>query len=214
MKIAIVGSGKVGQALGAWAALKGHAVCFSSHHLEKAERAAERAGHGARALDVASAVSESELVLLTLPFAEASSVLESIGEKLTGKVLVDVTNPITKDHADLTIGHTDSGAEQIAQMVPEAHVVKAFNAVFAEVYAERKSGFGQEPIAIFYAGDDADSKQLVASLISSLGFDAVDAGPLKNARYLEPLSLLNIHLGRFLGYGTMIGFSLTRQKRG
>ncbi len=89
-------------------------------------------------------------------------------------------------------------------------MVKAFNAVFAEVYASQDPRRDGRAISIFYAGDDWSAKEEVRTLISRLGFDAVDAGPLKNARYLEPLSLLNIHLGRVLGFGTQIGFTLLR----
>jgi 8-hydroxy-5-deazaflavin:NADPH oxidoreductase len=92
-------------------------------------------------------------------------------------------------------------------------VVKAFNAVFAEVYASQNPKIDGQTISIFFAGDDAEAKQKVGELIERLGFDAVDAGPLQNARYLEPLSLLNIHLGRVLGFGTQIGFALLRNGR-
>jgi 8-hydroxy-5-deazaflavin:NADPH oxidoreductase len=145
-----------------------------------------------------------------VPFDAALSVLEPQRAALLGKTLVDVTNPITPDHRDLAFGHSDSGAERIARAFPEVHVVKAFNAVFAEVYQARTAQLGGRSISIFFAGDDAGSKQRVSGLIESLGFDPVDAGPLRNARFLEPLSLLNIQLGRVLGHGTAIGFSLAR----
>jgi 8-hydroxy-5-deazaflavin:NADPH oxidoreductase len=92
-------------------------------------------------------------------------------------------------------------------------VIKAFNAVFAEVYVSQNPKIGGQTISIFFAGDDVESKEKVGELIDRLGFNAVDAGPLQNARYLEPLSLLNIHLGRVLGFGTRIGFGLLRDGR-
>jgi predicted dinucleotide-binding enzyme len=210
MNIAIIGSGKVGRALGKWAASRDQFVSFTSRHPESAEAGASAAGPNARATDLATAVVESDVVFLTLPFAEIITTLASVRCLLKGKTVVDVTNPITPDHRDLTVGHGDSGAEQIARALPEAHVVKAFNAVFAEVYAAETPRLGGQQVAIFYAGDDVDSKRRVSSLIELLGFEAIDAGPLRNARYLEPLSLLNIHLGRVLGNGTLIGFSLAR----
>jgi len=210
MNVTIVGSGKVGQALGTWMASRGVFVTFTSRSLDSAKQGVARAGENARATDLATAVAESPVIFLTLPFSEIAATLESVRGALKAKTLVDVTNPITPDHRDLVIGHCDSGAEQIARTFPDTKVVKAFNAVFAEVYAAREARLGGQRIAIFFAGDDTDAKREVASLIELLGFEAIDAGPLRNARYLEPLSLLNIHLGRVLGNGTLIGFSLAR----
>lgn len=210
LRIAVMGCGKVGRALGAWAAQRGHRVFFCSRRLESAESAAREAGKDARAGRLDAALAESELILLTTPFDGVALSLEPSRQHLAGKILVDVTNPITPDHRALRIGFSDSGAEQIARNFPEARVVKAFNAVFAEVYAARTPELRGVPISICYAGDDDNAKERVRLLIASLGFDAVDAGPLVNSRYLEPLSLLNIQLGRELGYGTQIGFALTR----
>ncbi|MEI9937599.1 MAG: NADPH-dependent F420 reductase [Pseudomonadota bacterium] len=209
-KVAVIGCGKVGRALGSWLAAQGQAVWFCSRRPESARAAAAAAGNAARASDLAEAIDACEVALLTLPFDAVLAALEPVRERLAGKVLVDVTNPITADHRQLKIGHTSSGAEQIASALPRSRVVKAFNAVFAEVYEARTPQLAQAPVSIFYAGDDAAAKVQVAALIRSLGFDAVDSGPLENARYLEPLSLLNIHLGRVLGNGTSIGFALTR----
>lgn len=212
MNAGIIGSGKVGKALGAWAAQSGFSVAFTSRKETDAAEAAHKAGHGAKALDAATLVHDSDIVLLTLPYDEILGVLVPIQKLLTGKTLVDVTNPITKDRRSLTIGHTTSGAEEIAGHFPMASVVKAFNAVFAEVYASQDPRINERAVSIFYAGDDPVAKDSVRELIARMGFDPVDAGPLRNARYLEPLSLLNIHLGRVLGFGTRIGFSLLREK--
>lgn len=210
MKLGIIGSGKVGGALGIWAAKEGFDVAFTSRTASHAQEAARKAGHGARALEPGQLVRESDVLLLTLPFTEVMKTLEPLREQLAGKTLVDVTNPITPDHRALTLGHTTSGAEEIARHFPQAKVVKAFNAVFAEVYAAQAARIDGRAVTIFVAGDDDSSKQQVRELITRLGFDAVDAGPLVSSRYLEPLSLLNIHLGRVLGFGTHIGVSLLR----
>ncbi len=212
LNIAVVGCGKVGRALGSFAAARGHIVHFSSRRAASAREAAEQSGNGARAMEVTEAVIASEIVLLTTPFDSVVEALDGARAHTPGKVLIDVTNPLTPDHRDLAIGHSSSGAEHLASAHPGAFVVKAFNAVFAEIYATRTTQLSHDPISIFYAGDDADAKKLVRRLIASLGFDPVDAGTLHNARYLEPLSLLNIHLGKSLGYGTMIGFALTRAR--
>jgi predicted dinucleotide-binding enzyme len=138
-------------------------------------------------------------------------VLEGVRDKLDGKIVVDVTNPVTPDWQALELGHTMSGAEEIARQFPSARIVKAFNATFAEIYQARRTGIDGHAITIFFAGDDGAAKFTVPQLIQRLGFDAVDAGPLLSARCKEPLSLLNIRLGRFLGLGTTIGFSLLRE---
>ena len=161
-------------------------------------------------MPIADLVQECDILLLTVPFQETGKVLDGIRDKVGGKILVDVTNPVTRDRQALEIGHTTSGAEEIARRVPSARVVKAFNATFAEIYQARRTEIAGQAITIFYAGDDADAKEDVKKVIHSLGFDAIDAGPLVSARCLEPLSLLNIRLGRFLGLGTNIAFSLLR----
>lgn len=210
MRIGILGSGRVGKGLGAWLAKKGFPVLFGSRTPLHASEAARAAGYGAGTADLHGLVHDSQAILLTLPFGEVPGALESVRASLPGKILVDVTNPISPDHRGLTIGHTDSGAERIARQFPEANVVKAFNAVFAEIYLSQKPTIGGRPISIFFAGDNLAAKSEIRHIIAKLEFDPVDAGPLTNARYLEPLSLLNIHLGRVLGFGTTIGFSLLR----
>jgi 8-hydroxy-5-deazaflavin:NADPH oxidoreductase len=209
--IGIIGSGKVGRALGSWIASTGALVSFTSRDPKHAEEAALKAGNGAKAVPVAELVRDCELILLTLPFRDVSRVLEDTRHELNCKVVVDVTNPVTPDRQELEIGHTTSGAEEIALQFPSAFVVKAFNATFAEIYEARRTKIDGHAITIFFAGDDALAKDKVSQLILNLGFDAVDAGPLRSSRCLEPMSLLNIRMGRFLGLGTTIGFSLVRE---
>jgi 8-hydroxy-5-deazaflavin:NADPH oxidoreductase len=213
VKIGILGSGKVGRSLGAWFAQVGFRVAFTSRTSAHAHEAAQHAAHGSKVLDLAALVEESDLILLALPFSEIKTALHPVATRLTDKILVDATNPITPNHRALTIGLANSGAEVVAHSFPNAHVVKAFNAVFAEVYASQNPQIEGRSISIFFAGDDAKSKEGVRDAIARLGFDPVDAGPLRNSRYLEPLSLLNIHLGRELGFGTDIGFSLLRSRQ-
>ncbi len=213
MRLGFIGSGKVGSALGAWAAKAGYEVPFTAKDENHAREAARKAGHGAKALPLRDLVDESDLILLTLPYGEVKKALQPVQAHLARKTVVDVTNPITPDHKSLLIGHTTSGAEEIAKVLDESYVVKAFNAVFAEVYASQNPKIDGQTISIILAGDDTEAKQEVKELIVKLGFDAVDAGPLQSARYLEPLSLLNIHLGRVEGLGTEIGFALLRHGR-
>jgi len=211
VEIGIIGSGKVGQALGSWFAAADASVGFSSRDPIHAEEAALKAGQGAKGHVCRGLVHNCDVVFLTLPYDDVSEVLRSVGGALNSKIIVDVTNPVTQDRQELKIGHTTSGAEEIARQFPSALVVKAFNSTFAEIYEARLTKIAGQAITIFYAGDDASAKEKVKRLILRLGFDAVDTGPLLSARCLEPMSLLNIRLGRFLGFGTTIGFSLVRR---
>ena len=121
--------------------------------------------------------------------------------------MVDVSNALTSN-MELAIGFTTSAAEEIQKKLPKARVVKAFNTVFAQ---NQSSGrIGNEQLTLFVAGDDAEAKQTVMQLGSAIGFDPVDAGPLKTARYLEPMGLLMISLGYDPGMGTNIGFKLVK----
>ncbi|MDL1863587.1 NADPH-dependent F420 reductase, partial [Betaproteobacteria bacterium PRO7] len=144
-----------------------------------------------------------DVLILATGYADAVPALEALGS-LQGKIVVDITNPLTADYMGLTIGHTTSAAEEIAKAFPGARIVKAFNTVFAQVLAEG-ADFGKgQVVPVFVAGDNAQAKQTVSEIARSIGFDAIDAGPLKNARYLEPLAGLNIYLGYGAGLGTNI----------
>jgi predicted dinucleotide-binding enzyme len=120
-------------------------------------------------------------------------------------VLLDVTNALTPDY-QLALGCTTSGAEELQKKAPEAKVVKAFNTVFAQNISTGK--VKGEKLTLFVAGDDKTAKDLVLSAGSAIGFDPVDAGLLKNARWMETLGYFNIQLGYTLKMGTDIGFRL------
>jgi 8-hydroxy-5-deazaflavin:NADPH oxidoreductase len=119
-------------------------------------------------------------------------------------VVIDITNPLTADFMGLTIGHSTSAAEEIARQVPEAIVVKGFNTVFAPLLAAGADLGQGHKVSVFIAADSAQGKQTAKTLAESMGFDVVDAGGLRNARYLEPLAGLNIYLGYGAGRGTAI----------
>ncbi len=210
MTLATIGAGNIGKSIGVWAAKSGYDVIFSANNEQHAQDAARAAGGTAKAATVRNAVAAADIVLLAVPYGAAKDVLTDINDLLKGKVLIDASNALTADYSGLTLGFTTSAAEEIAKIVPEAHVVKAFNTVFAQVYASQNPKVNGNTIAVFYAGDDKESKAKVAELIAKMGFDAVDAGALASARTLEPMALLNIALGYGLGHGTSIGFSFNR----
>ena len=191
MNVVIVGSGNMGSALASQLVKASHKVSIVSKDAAHAAALAQKVG--AQAAPAASAAR----------YAEATGALRALGD-LRGKTVVDITNPLTADYMGLSIGHTTSAAEEIANAVPGAEVVKAFNTVFAQVL-QQGADFGHgNMVPVFYAGDSARAKQAVDTLIKSIGFAPVDAGPLRNARYLEPLAGLNIYFGYGAGKGTNI----------
>ena len=206
MKITVIGTGNMGSGFVKQFTAAGHQVQVVGRDAAKAEDLARK--YGARAIAPAAAADADAIVLAT-GYADAASALKAVGS-LTGKVVVDVTNPLTADYMGLTIGHATSAAEEIAKAVPGARIVKAFNTVFASVLAEGPN-LGGTKVPVFVAGDDAAARDTVAQLAKSAGFDVIDAGPLKNARYLEPLAALNIYLGYGAGLGTSIAPTFLRK---
>lgn len=210
MKLGVIGSGNIGKGIGSWAAKLGYDVTFSAKTEAGAKAAAQAAGHSAKAGNVRGAVEAADLVLLAVPYGAVKQVLTEIKPLLGGKTVIDVTNALSADFSSLTLGFTTSAAEEIAKLVPDAHVVKAFNTVFAQVYASQNPMIHGKAISVFVAGDNKEATEKVQTLIAKMGFDMVNAGPLKSARNIEPLAMLNISLGYGQGLGTSIGFTLLR----
>lgn len=202
MNIAIIGTGGIGSGLASVLAKTSHEVTVSDRK-GGTEAAAKLAGRGVsvRAAEVRPAVQTADVVILAVPYSAAAG-LGQVAD-FAGKIVVDVTNPVKEDFSGLQIGHTTSAAEEIAKALQGARVVKAFNTVFAQVY-DQGLKFGDTAMQTFVAADDADAKGAVIALAKDAGFDARDAGPLSNARYIEPLGYLNIQFGYMLGQGTQI----------
>ncbi len=121
------------------------------------------------------------------------------------QIVLDITNPLTQDYMVLTIGHDTSAAEEIASALPQARVVKAFNTLFAQVISSDGADFGNgQRVPTYIAGDDKEAKNAAVQLAQSIGLVPIDAGGLRNARYLEPLAGLNIYFGYGAGQGTNI----------
>ncbi len=190
-KIGIIGEGNVGSALARGLKKSGGDV-----------RVVDNDNEGIRAL-----ATWADVVFLAVPFVAVDEVVASLGTTVTGKTVVDVTNALD-GQMQLAVGFSSSGAEELQKKLPEARVVKAFNTQFAQQMDSGK--LGEEQLAVFVAGDDAGAKDAVKALATAIGFAAVDAGPLANARLLEPLGYLNIQLGYMLGLGTGIGLKLVR----
>jgi len=199
MKVTLIGSGNMGSGLAKQIVKAGHALVVSGRNAAKAEELARATGATFKS---ANAAEGADIVIVATGYPDAVDALRTAGN-LAGKVVVDITNPMTADYSALTIGQTTSAAEEIQKAFPKAKVVKAFNTVFAQILAAGPALDGAT-VPVYFAGDDAAAKATVKALVDSTGFTAVDAGGLKNARYLEPLAGLNIYFGYGAGKGTAI----------
>ncbi|WP_035058103.1 NADPH-dependent F420 reductase [Andreprevotia chitinilytica] len=200
MNITLIGYGNMGSGIAQRALAAGHQVTLAGADVAKAQEVAAKLGTGAAT--VATAVASADLVVLATPFGAAEDIVRSAGG-FAGKVVIDISNPVKADFSGLAIGHSTSAAEEIQTLAPQARVVKAFNTVFAQVFAEGAEIAGRK-VQVFVAADDAVAKATASEFAASLGFEAVDTGPLENARLLEPLGMLNITFGYKLGRGTGI----------
>jgi 8-hydroxy-5-deazaflavin:NADPH oxidoreductase len=191
MRVGILGSGLMGARLGTIFARAGHVVVFSYARSEqKLKRLAREAQGDARAGTPAEAARDTDALLLAVHWSRVDDVLHQAGD-LGGKVVISCSLPMNEDNTGLVIAHTSSGAEALAERLPKSRVVSAFHTVPSEVLpgvfeARRKS---TRP-ALVYCGDDSTSKKIAAGLIEDAGFEPVDAGPLRIARYTEPFALL------------------------
>jgi 8-hydroxy-5-deazaflavin:NADPH oxidoreductase len=195
----LIGSGNMGSGLASQIAKTTNSLVITGRNAAKAKALAHSVG--ATFKDKAPAEG-ADVVIVATAYADAVAALQAAGD-LKGKVIVDITNPLTADYMGLTVGHSTSAAEEIQKAFPAARVVKAFNTVFAQTLAAGPSLAG-ETVPVYFAGDDADAKEKVRALVKSTGFAPVDAGGLKNARYLEPLAGLNVYFGYGAGRGTAI----------
>ena len=190
MKIAIIGSGNVGKALAGSFVRAGHGVTLSAAHPDHARAAAEATGAQAAATD-REAVTGADVVVLAVPYGVLLAVVDGLGDALTGKVVIDATNPLRDDYTGLALEGT-SAAEQVQAHAKGAKVVKAFNSALAARQAEPR--VAEQQSDGFVAGDDEQAKATVLELVGSIGFNPIDAGALEVARALEALALVNILL--------------------
>lgn len=201
MKVAIIGAGNMAAGLASVWAKAGHQISIGARDIAKAAALADKVGHGAVGGGIFAAALLAEVVVLAVPYGAVADAIQQAGD-LAGKVVVDITNPISPDYKELVIGHTTSAAQEIQKLTPHADVVKAFNTIFAQLLAPESRL--DKTLQVFLAGDEPAAKAKVSALTKSAGFDPVDAGPLSNSRYLEPIGEMNIHFGFFLGKGPVV----------
>jgi predicted dinucleotide-binding enzyme len=204
MKIAIIGSGKVGKALARSSVRAGHQVTLSATSADNAAEAAKATGAHAATSNI-EAVKDAEIVIVAVPYDKLGEVFRGLGSSVDGKVVVDATNHVNTQNPGEVLG-TTSNAEEIQKRHPKVLVVKAFNYAFAARMAEPTVGGTR--LDGFVAGDDQAAKDKVLELVKSIGFRPIDAGPLVMARVLEGMALLNVTLQIRHGWPWQNGWKL------
>jgi NADPH-dependent F420 reductase len=208
MEIGIIGAGGMGRAISRRLALGGQSVLLADRSAEKAREVARAASEGApgevRAVSTEDAMG-GDIVVLALWYPGTAELAEQHADRLRGKIVVDISNPLDESWIRLGIEPTTSGAELVAAVIPESRVVKAFNTTTSPPL-ERGEVDGTT-LDTFVASDDDDAKQAVIELAGRMGLRALDAGALENARLLERLTAFQIELGNRYGIeGLAFGF--------
>src|SRR5215208_6302801 len=188
MNITIIGPGNMGRAIGTRAAAAGHSITFVGDKPENAEKAAKDVRASAKnGAQVSTANLENvelgDVVVLALWYGTNKDVAKQLGDKLAGKVVVDIANPLNSTYDGLATAPNSSSAEEVAKAAPEAKVVKAFNTTYAGTLLSGK--VEGKPLDVFIAGDDANAKSKVAQLVKDADMRPIDAGPLSRARQIE-----------------------------
>jgi hypothetical protein len=196
--IAIVGAGNIGSALARLWSEAGHEISLAVR-----EGSSPKSIPGVRTGPAKEIAGKAEIVLLAVPWPACKDALASCGD-LDGKIIVDCTNPVLPTLEGLEFGGTDSAAEQLQRLATGARLVKAFNTIGAPLLGN--ATFGGLQADGYFCGDDAAAKSAVAPLIAAAGLRPLDAGPLRNARYLEAMAMLWIDLAVTRGRGPTFGF--------
>jgi hypothetical protein len=206
MRISIIGTGNVGGAIALGLTGKKHEVSLGARDPKAATVVALAAETGATALTPDAAATAGDVVILALPWNAAESAVRTLGP-LAGKTVVDCMNPLGMSGGalGLTIGHSISGGEIVQGWLPQAHVVKTLNQVGAEIMA-KNDHMTHRPV-MFMAGNNEAAKAQTASLLTDLGFAALDAGDITKSRLLEPLAMVWINQALFRGKGRTWAFA-------
>ena len=209
MKIGIIGSGNMGGSLAKFWAEKGHSVLLTSTSPEQTAEVAKSIGHNTVTGSTSDAVSYGDIVVFAFPYESLKDVI-SKGGSFKNKIVIDLINPLTPDVKGLLLGFETSASEEAAKLIPDAKIVKAFNTISAPVLKSGNIKFKGIPPDVYYCGDDEEAKSVVKKLIEDIGFEAIDSGPLSNARYLEPIAEFVIQLA-ILGLGDDIAVKVLKR---
>ena len=190
MKYAIIGSGNVGTAVATAATNAGHDVVVVDSDQDALEKLRESLPAANATTDASAAARDAEVVVLAVPFGITEGLVADLSEELADTIVIDATNPLADDLSGLVTDGGPAGAERVQAAAPKAHVVKAFNTVFAGNQAVAEVDGTQ--LDGFLAGDDDEAKQVVTELLEATGYRTIDVGSLSAARYLEGMAFLNI----------------------
>lgn len=204
-KVAIIGAGKVGSGLARALAAKGHTILFGVRNpsSDKTRAALALLRDKAVVTNIPDAIVYGDLIVLAVGWPDAAEIIRSLADHLKGKILIDTTNLFGDPTHD-----GRSGAEILAELAPEAQVVKCFNTIGSEHFTDPI--FNDKPASMYLCGDDAEAKTFVGWLVSDLGFELVDAGPLSNAGALEAMGRLWVYLSKN-GMGRDFAFKLVKK---
>lgn len=199
MKYAVIGTGNIGTAYATAIANAGLDLVIGARDPSHAAALAKALGGEVEGGGICAAVKIADVVLVALPYPATREVMLMAGE-LSGKIIVDPSNPVTADYQGLQVGPNASAAEELQAALPGTTVVKAFNTILAPlVPPDARDG---RQVQVFVAADDDSARREIAALATALGFKAMEAGPLRNSRYLESVGMMNIQFAYFLGAGT------------
>ena len=200
MNVTIIGTGKMARGIGARLLAGGHGVTVLGKEIADAEGVVrDLGGSGSVKAGRAGDPIADEVVVLAVYYPDAQAAVEQYGDSLSGRVVVDITNPVNDSFDGLVTPPDGSAAQELAKSAQGARVVKAFNTTFANTLGEGR--VGDEPLDVFVAADDEDAKATVSKLVEDGGLRPVDAGPLKRARELEAAGLLHMSVQGSLGTG-------------
>lgn len=209
MNIGIIGSGNMGGSLARFWAEKGHNILLTSTSPEQTAEVAKSIGHNVITGTTADAVSHGDVVVFAFPYESLKDVI-SKGGSFKNKIVIDLINPLTPDVKGLLLGFNTSAAEEAAKLIPDAKIVKAFNTISAPILKSGIIKFNGTAPDVYFCGDDQEAKSVVKKLAEDIGFEAIDSGPLTNARYLEPIAEFVIQLA-ILGLGDDIAVKVLRR---
>jgi 8-hydroxy-5-deazaflavin:NADPH oxidoreductase len=211
MKISIIGTGNVGSALARGLKKSSHTVVLGARDIANRATQDLAADVGAELASPAEAAKSAEVVVLALPWNVAEAAIKALGD-LSGKIVIDCMNPLGMIGGvlELTLGHTTSGGEIVASWLPGARVVKTLNQVGAEIMANNAS-MPHRPV-MFMASDDTQAKAIVATVLTDLGFEPLDAGDIRKSRLLEPFGMVWINQALLRGKGRTWAFAAVARK--
>ena len=212
MQVMVIGAGNMGRGIGHRLVAGGHDVTIVDRDPEEAGQLAEELRGAARdgaTVEAAGPTSElrGEVVILAVYYPGSLEIARDLGERLAGRVVVDISNPVNQSFDGLATEPGTSAAEELAEAVPEGtRVVKAFNTTFAPTLVEGE--VAGQPLDVFIAGDDEGAKETVAQLVRDGGLRAIDVGSLERARHLEGLGFLHMMVQQPLGLGFQSAFKV------